>query len=91
MTRVHSAAEPRAGFLTGAGGAPLGLVPVDVAADLTGTGAERPDVRRELLDLSGLGVQGEAERGEDRPELRVGGDRGVSDAVDRLDHVAHTH
>src|SRR5262249_15052396 len=70
---------------------PLGLVPVDVAVDLTGPGAERPDVRRELLDLPGLGVQGETVLSEDRPELRVGGDRGVPDAVYRLDHVAHTH
>ncbi len=43
------------------------------------------------MDLPGLGVQGEAECGKDCPELRVGGDRGVADAVDRLDHVAHAH
>lgn len=59
--------------------------------DLTGPSAERPDVPRELFDLPGLGVQGEAVCGEGRPELRVGGDRGVPDTVDRLDHVAHTH
>ena len=41
------------------------------------------------LDLAGLGVEGEPVCGEDRPELRVGGDRGVPDAVDRLDHVPH--
>ena len=84
-------AQPRPRLLAGMLAPPLGFVPVDVAVDLTGPSAERPDVRRELLDLPGLGVQGEAACGEDRPELRVGGDRGVPDPVDRLDHVAHTH
>jgi hypothetical protein len=70
---------------------PLSFIPVDVAVDLTGSGAERPDVRRELLDLPSRSVQGEAACGEDRPELRIGGDRGVADAVDRLDHVPHTN
>jgi len=62
-----------------------------VAVDLSRPSAERTDVRRELLDLPGLRIQGETARGEDRLELRVGGDRGVPDAVDRLDHVPHTH
>ena len=83
--------QPRPRLLTRMLAPPLSLVPVDVAVDLTGPSAERPDVRRELLDLPSLGVQGEAACGEDRPELRVGGDRGVPDAVDRLDHVAHPH
>jgi len=70
---------------------PLSLVPLDVAVDLTRPGAERPHIGRELLDLPSLGVQGEAACGEDRPELRVGGDSGMADAVDRLDHVAHAN
>ncbi len=84
-------AQPRPRFLTGMLAPPLGFVPVDVAVDLTGPSAERPDVRRELGDLPSLGVQGETACGQGRPELRVGGDRGVPDAVDCLDHVAHTH
>lgn len=70
---------------------PLGLVPIDVSTNLTGPGAERPDVRGELLDLPGHGFQGEAVCGKGCPELRIGGDRGVPDPVDRLDHVSHTH
>jgi hypothetical protein len=68
---------------------PLGFVAVDVAVDLTGTRAERPNVRGELLDLPSLRIQGETAGGQDRAQLRVGGDRCVADAVDRLDHVAH--
>ena len=83
--------QPRPRLLTQVLAPPLSLVPVDVAVDLTGASAERPDIRRELVDLPSLGVQGEAACREDRPELRVGCDRGVPDPVDRLDHVAHAH
>jgi hypothetical protein len=68
--------------------APGGLISVDVAADLAGSGTERTDVGDQLADLAGLGVEREAVRRERRPELWVGGDCGVSDAVDGLDRVA---
>ena len=64
------------------------LVAVGVAADLRGPGAEGPHVRHELADLAGLRVERVPVLGEHRPELRVGGDSGVPDAVDRLDAVA---
>ena len=51
--------QPRAGFLAGVGGAPLGLVAVDVAADLRGPGTEPADERRQLGDLTGGRVEGE--------------------------------
>lgn len=41
------------------GFAPLGLIPVDVAADLSGPGTERPTERLQLAYLAGVRIQGE--------------------------------
>jgi hypothetical protein len=54
----------RAGLLVRVLAAPLGLVAVDVAGDLRCAGAEGADVRRQLDDLRGLGVEGVAVGGE---------------------------
>ena len=51
-------------------------------------GAERSGVRRQLGHLAGLGVEREPVPGQRRPERRVGHDRRVPDAVDRLEAVA---
>jgi hypothetical protein len=67
---------------------PLGFVAVDVAADLSGPGAEPTRIGRELADLAGLRVQGEPVGRENGSEAWIGDDRGVPDAVDRLDAVA---
>jgi hypothetical protein len=69
-------------------GKPIGLVAVDVAADLSGSGAERADELGELLDLA-LSVEGEPVCCESGPELPVGGDGGVPHAVDRVEGVSH--
>ena len=67
--------------------APGGLKTVDVATDLRSPRAERADIRRELDDLTGLGVEGEPMRGEDPTKL-LSGDGGVPDPVDRLNRIA---
>jgi hypothetical protein len=72
-------------------GPPLVLVSVDIGADLGRTGAERSDVGPQLLDLTGLGIHREPGVGECRAEPRIRGDRGMADAVDRLDHVPHAN
>ena len=66
---------------------PVGLVAVDVTADLRRPGTEPHGVRRQLRDLPGHRVQAEADPGESRPELGVGGHGCVADAVQRLDRV----
>jgi hypothetical protein len=69
--------------------APLGLVAVQVAVDLRGAGTEPAPEGRQLGQLTGGRVQGEAVRCEDGAESGVGGDGGVADAVDRGEAVAH--
>jgi len=51
--------------------------------------AERANVGRELLDLAGA-VHSEAVRGDRGPELRVGRDCRVPNAVDRIERVANS-
>ena len=53
--RSHASRSRGPGSSPGCSRRQLGFVAVDVAADLRGPGTERPDVRRELLDLAGLG------------------------------------
>src|SRR5690349_10756783 len=67
--------------------APLGLVPLEKATDLGGALGERADIGGELLDLT-IRVEGVPARGQRGPELRVAGDRGVPDPVDRLNRIA---
>ena len=81
--------QPGPGFGAGVRVAPLGLVAVEVAADLRGAGTEPADVGRQLGQLTGGRVEGEPVRGEHGAELGVGGDRCVADAVDRGEAVAH--
>ena len=84
---VPRPAHRRAGFLARVRGAPFGLVPVDVAADLRGPLTERTHEGRQLGDLPGRRVEGEPGRGQCGPELRVAHHRGVPDPVQRLDGV----
>ena len=62
-----------------------------MAADLPSPRAEGPDERSELPDLAGLGIEVEPVRGQDAPEVGVGGDGCVADPVDRLDTVSYSH
>ena len=86
---VPRAPQRWAGFLAGVIGPPLGLVPVDVAADLRRSLAELTGVRRQLADLAGVGVEGVPVCGEARAEPGVTHHRRVPDPVDRLDAVHH--
>ena len=88
---VPPPAQPPAGLLTRVLGPPGGLVAVDVAADLRRPRTERTHERRELGDLTGLRVERVAVPRERVPEPGITHDRGVSDAVDGLDAVHHTH
>jgi hypothetical protein len=81
--------QRRPGFGAGVGGAPLGFVAVQVAADLCGPGTELADVARQLGQLTSDRVKGEPVRGEHAAELGVRGDGGVADAVDRGEAVPH--
>ena len=83
--------QPWPGLGAGVRSAPLGLVAVEVAADLRGPGAEPAHEGRQLGQLTGGRVEGEPVRGEHGAELGVRGDRGVADAVDRGEAVAHPH
>ena len=87
--RSHARRNPGPGSAPGFACAPLGLVAVQVAADLRGAGTEPADEGRQLGQLTGGRVQGEPVRGEHGPELGVRGDGGVADAVDRGEAVAH--
>jgi hypothetical protein len=71
-------------------GSPVRFVPVQQAADLGGAFGQRAHEGRELLDLARL-VEGVAVRGQRGPELRIAGDRGVPDAVERRDRVTDGH
>ncbi len=75
-------------LLVGVVGPPLRLVAIDIRADLVGTGGERADVRRELLDLARLGVERVPAVGESVLPLRVTHHHRVTDAVDRSKAVA---
>ena len=71
------------------GGAPLGLVHVEVAPDLRRTSAERTDELDQFDDLPGARVEGETMLRERLPEPRIGHHRGVPDAVDGVDRVPY--
>ena len=71
------------------GGAPLGLVTVEVASDLRRAGAERTDELGQFDDLTGARIEGEPVRGQRLSEPRIGHHRGVPDAVDGVDRVPH--
>ena len=71
------------------GGAPHGLITVEVASDLRRAGAERTDELCQFDDLTGARVEGEPVRGQRLSEPRVGHDCGMSDAVDGVDRVPH--
>jgi hypothetical protein len=72
----------------GVGVTPLGFVAVDVASDLGGAGAERPDIVCKLDDLARVRVEGESVGGEHGAKAWVGHDSPVADAVDGVDRVA---
>jgi hypothetical protein len=83
--------QPRPRLDAGVRGAPLGLVAVEVSADLRGAGTEPADEGRQLGQLTGGPVESEPVCRDHGPELGVGGDRRVADAVDRGEAVAHPH
>src|SRR5450631_636119 len=72
------------------GVAPCGFVALDVLADLARAGRERPGEPSQLVHLAGLSVHGEPAVSQHLPELRIAHHGGVTDPVDRVDHVAHT-
>jgi hypothetical protein len=69
---------------------PLRLVPIQQRVDLRRAFAERTDVAGQLLDLT-LGGQCVAMCGQRGPEVRVAGNCGMPDAVDRGEHVPDRH
>ena len=86
----HARRNAGPGSSPGLRGAPLGLVAVDVAADLRGPGAERADERRPARATSPVsGSRVNPCAASAARNSRVGHHRGVPDAVDRVDAVAH--
>ncbi len=68
--------------------APSGFVELDVLGDLARAGRERPGEPSQFVHLAGLAVEREPTVGQRLPELRIAHHGGVTDAVDRVDHVA---
>ena len=68
-------------------GTPFGFQPVDVPLDLSGPGAEPCSERHQLDQFAGGRVQGESVVSQCLPEVGVGGDGGVTDAVDGVEVV----
>src|SRR3954449_4796994 len=73
----------------GCAAAPFSFVGVDVPGDLRGPRAEDAHEIRQLPDLP-IGSQVIPMSGERGPEVRVTGDRGVPDTVDRREEIADT-
>ena len=67
---------------------PCGFIALDVLADLARTSRERPDEPSQLVHLAGLVVEREPAVSQHLPELWIAHHGGVTDAVDRVDHVA---
>jgi hypothetical protein len=86
--RIPGPPQRRPGRLAGVCGRPLPFVAIPVVSDLRGPGAEGTDVASELQYFSSR-AQGVAVAGQCGAELRVGGDRGVPDPVERGEEVPH--
>jgi len=70
-------------------GPPVGLIAVHVPSDLRGPGTERASERRELDDLTGLRINTKPVGGQRCPKVGVAHHRRVTDAIDRIQAVAH--